>query len=146
MLAFAIEPFKVYEDPLIYQVQESDTFKFEFPVYFTKADLLFIYCSKQSCELIDKVELSRYLSDNERVTMDIYKILPVIKDVFGPEQKTTLELFDDEDGGAEEEVFLNIILKDYTEENMEKFIKLNGWFIQNIYQHRYSLNINIGFE
>ena len=95
-----------------------------------------------NCKIINNEEVNRFIEENN-LKECINKTLDIIFKYYSEEQKTSLELFIDE---GFEKLFLNIILKDCSKENIKKFNEINNWFVDNIYKYNNNFNINLEFK
>lgn len=147
MFPYCVEPIIRHIPPKEAQVRIEKIFDFDHHALFNDGnDHFFFTISRLNCLPINRDLLNGFLSENSVVKNDVILTLEIILNYFGQNQKTTIELFDDEEENGPEEVFLNIILKNENKDNMDLFESVNKWFVENIYQYRQNLNINIDFE
>ncbi|MCK5320561.1 hypothetical protein KAJ61_04180 [Candidatus Parcubacteria bacterium] len=147
MFPYSLEPTKIYNPPQIPEIHIEEIFNFgHYALFDDENDYFFFILERRNCKVLNKKDLTSFFNEKNIVKNDILLILEVILSNFGDNQKTSIELFIDEDEEGPEEVFVNIIFKEDSEENIEKFNRVNNWFIDNIYKYRQFININIDFE
>jgi hypothetical protein len=139
---------RFYQPPVISTCLPGENiFNFSRSVYYNREDYIVFELKQKRCEVLDKKDVLKVLEANPAMIKNIFFTLSVINDYFGKDQKTSLDYFvDEEDGGGEGKIFLNIILKDCSADNLEKFNKINDWFIDNVYKFNQKFNINLDFE
>ena len=143
---------KIYNPiaPIEIVLNPKNSFNFSRTLYFKDIkDLIIFQLENGNCTIKNDGNLSNFIDENPPLFNDICNTLKVIKENFSPDQKTFLELFVDEDdvkNSKYNEVFLNIILEDCSDECISKFNRVNNWFVENIYKFRQKLNINMTFK
>ena len=148
MFPYIIPPtieYQPVEEPIA-QIRHDIDFEFDQVQYFNnRCDYFFAVLRSRNCEILNKDLISNFLTQN-KAHGEIISTLNVIFNNFTYHQKTSLEVFLDDENKSQEELFINIILDEYSDENIEKFSKVNNWFINNLYQKFPNININIEFN